>query len=48
MVVDVEQSPSELAAANQGFNYGLFNTDFSQSPPQSQVGIMSGALDVIF
>jgi len=47
-VVDVEQDPAELAAANQGFNYGLFNTNFSQSPPQSKVGIMSVALDVIF
>ena len=47
-VVDVEQSPSELAKANQGFNYGLFNTNFSQSPPMSKVGIMSVALDVIF
>jgi hypothetical protein len=47
-VVDLEQDPSELAAANQGFNYGLFNTNFSQSPPQNDVGIMSVALDVIF
>ena len=47
-VVDVEQDPAELQAANQAFNYGLFNTNFSQSPPQSQVGIMSIALDVIF
>jgi hypothetical protein len=47
-VVDVEQDPSELAAANQGFNYGLFNTNFTQSPPQNDVGIMSVALDVIF
>jgi len=38
----------ELAKANQGFNYGLFNTNFSQSPPMSKVGIMSVALDVIF
>ena len=48
MVVDVEQDASELAEANQGFNYGLFNTNFSQSPPQNKVGIMSVALDVIF
>jgi len=47
-VIDVEQSSSELAKANQNFNYGLFNTNFSQSPPQSKVGIMSVALDVIF
>lgn len=47
-VVDVEQDPAELQAANQGFNYGLFNTNFSQSPPQNDVGIVSVALDVIF
>ena len=47
-VVDLEQDPAELQAANQGFNYGLFNTNFSQSPPQNDVGIMSVALDVIF
>ncbi len=47
-VVDVEQDPAELANANQGFNYGLFNTNFSQSPPMNKVGIMSVALDVIF
>jgi len=47
-VIDVEQDPSELASANQNFNYGLFNTNFSQSTPQSKVGIMSVALDVIF
>ena len=47
-VVDVEQDPSELAAANQGFNYGLFNTNFDQLGPQDKVGIMSVALDVIF
>jgi len=48
MVVDVEQSPSELAKANQGFNYGLFNTNFGQDAPQDKVGIASVALDVIF
>ena len=48
MVVDVENDPAELQAANQGFNYGLFDTNFSQSPPQEQVGIVSVALDVIF
>ncbi|MCK4833973.1 MAG: hypothetical protein KAT12_04315 [Gammaproteobacteria bacterium] len=48
MVVDVEQDPAELAAANQGFNYGLFNTNFTQSTPQDKIGIMSVALDVIF
>ena len=47
-VVDVEQDPAELQAANQGFNYGLFNTDFSRLGPQEKVGIMSVALDVIF
>ncbi len=47
-VVDVEQDLAELQAANQGFNYGLFNTNFSQSPPQNDVGIVSVALDVIF
>jgi hypothetical protein len=47
-VVDVEQDPAELQAANQGFNYGLFNTNFSQFGPQEKVGIMSVALDVIF
>ena len=47
-VVDVEQDPAELQAANQAFNYGLFNTNFSQSPPQNNVGIVSVALDVIF
>jgi hypothetical protein len=47
-VVDVEQDPNELADANQMFNYGLFNTNFTQSPPQEKVGIASVALDVIF
>jgi hypothetical protein len=47
-VVDVEQDPAELQAANQGFNYGLFNTNFYQSTPQNDVGIISVALDVIF
>jgi len=47
-VVDVEQDPSTLADANQGFNYGLFNTNFDQLGPQDNVGIMSVALDVIF
>ncbi len=47
-VVDVEQDPAELASANQQFNYGLFNTNFTQSSPQNDVGIMSVALDVIF
>ncbi|RKZ63649.1 MAG: hypothetical protein DRQ44_09910 [Gammaproteobacteria bacterium] len=47
-VVDVEQDPAELQAANQGFNYGLFNTDFSRLGPHEKVGIVSVALDVIF
>ena len=48
MVVDVEQDPTELTAANQMFNFGLFNTNFDQAGPQDKVGIMSIALDVIF
>ena len=49
MVVDVESDPSELAAANQGLNYGLFNTDFSKpGAPTEKTGILSVALDVIF
>jgi hypothetical protein len=47
-VVDVEQDPTTLQDANQGFNYGLFNTNFEQLGPQDKVGIMSVALDVIF
>jgi len=47
-VVDVEQDPTELQNANQGFNYGLFNTNFDQLGPQDKVGIMSVAMDVIF
>ena len=47
-VVDVEQGSSTLSDANQNFNYGLFNTNFGITPPQSKVGIMSVALDVIF
>jgi len=47
-VIDVEQDAAELTAANQGFNYGLFNTDFSRLGPQDNVGIFSVALDVIF
>lgn len=47
-VVDVEQDASELADANQQFNYGLFNTNFTQPSPQDKIGIMSVALDVIF
>ncbi len=47
-VVDLEQDATELQKANQGFNYGLFNTDFSRGAPQDKVGILSIALDVIF
>jgi hypothetical protein len=47
-VIDVEQDTTELTAANQGFNYGLFNTDFSRLGPQDKVAIFSVALDVIF
>jgi len=46
-VVDVEQDNLQ-ADTNHGFNYGLFNTDFTQVGPQDNVGIMSVALDVIF
>lgn len=48
MVVDVETDSTELASANQQFNYGLFNTNFDQAGPQDKVGILSVALDVIF
>lgn len=48
MVVDVETDPTELASANQGFNYGLFDTNFDVAGPTNNVGIMSIALDVIF
>ena len=50
-VIDVNQDPGDLAAANEPFNqinYGLFNTNFDQSTPQNDVGIISVALDVIF
>ena len=47
-VVSVEDDPAELAAANQGVNYGLFNADFTKAPPSDDVGIISVALDVIF
>ena len=47
-VVDVEDDPAELAAANQQANYGLFNTDFTKQSPTDKVGIISVALDVIF
>ncbi len=47
-VIDVETDPAQLQSAKQGFNYGLFNTDFSRVGPQKKVGIMSVALDVIF
>ena len=46
-VVDIAQD-SESLNQNGGFNYGLFDTDFNRAPPQSNVGIMSVALDVIF
>ncbi len=45
----LRQDPSELSSMLiQGFNYGLFNTNFDQLGPQDKVGIMSVALDVIF
>ncbi|VAW53148.1 hypothetical protein MNBD_GAMMA06-1995 [hydrothermal vent metagenome] len=48
-VIDVEQDFDKLVNdSNQFFNYGLFNTNFGQSPPQDKVGIASIALDVIF
>lgn len=47
-VIDVENDPAELAEANQGFNYGLFNTNLTTPGLKEKVGIMSVALDVIF
>ncbi len=47
-VVDVEQDANELASANQGMNFGLFDTSFSNAPPTEKVGVTSIALDVIF
>lgn len=47
-VVDVEDDMNTLMEANQGVNYGLFNTDFTLLPPKDKVGIASIALDVIF
>ena len=50
-VISVEEDFNEIqSTAGQGqlFNYGLFNTDFTQSPPQKDIGIASVALDVIF
>lgn len=47
-VIDIEDDPAELAAANQGVNYGLFNTDFTKAPPSGNVNVISVALDVIF
>ncbi len=47
-VISVEDSSAELADANQEFNYGLFNTDFTKAAPTDDVGILSIALDVIF
>lgn len=46
-VIDVEQDNLE-ADTNHGFNYGLFNTNFTKVGPQENVGILSVALDVIF
>jgi hypothetical protein len=47
-VVDVSTDPIDLANANQGFNFGLFDTSFSVASPTEKVGITSIALDVIF
>jgi len=47
-VVDVEQDPKALAEANQGMNFGLFDTSFTNAPPTEKVGVTSIALDVVF
>lgn len=48
-IVDVEQDLAELGAANQQFNFGLFDSDFANlAPPTEKVGVTSIALDVIF
>ncbi len=47
-VVDVENDPTELAEANQGVNFGLFDTSFTLMPPAEKVNVFSVALDVIF
>jgi len=56
-VIDVNQDQADLADAKEPggpsfgipyINYGLFNTNFNQSSPQNNVGIVSVALDVIF
>jgi hypothetical protein len=47
-VVNIAQDAKSLSEAHQQTNYGLFNTDFNRQPPQSNVGIVSVALDVIF
>ena len=47
-IIDVEDNPSDLADANQQVNYGLFNANFNNPPPDGKVGIISVALDVIF
>ncbi len=48
-VIDVEQDPTVLAEANQGINFGLFDSNFAtMNPPGEKVGVTSIALDVVF
>jgi hypothetical protein len=47
-VIDVSTDPTDLANANQQFNFGLFDTSFTVPSPTQKVGIASVALDVIF
>ncbi len=47
-VVDVEQDANVLADANQGMNFGLFDTSFTSAAPTEKVGVTSIALDVVF
>jgi hypothetical protein len=52
-IVDVENDPAELAdkepiGPSGPINYGLFDADFTRTPPSDKVGIASIALDVIF
>lgn len=47
-IVDVEQDPAVLAEANQSFNFGLFDTSFTNAAPTEKVGVTSIALDVVF
>ena len=48
-VIDVEQDATALAEANQGLNFGLFDSNFAtMNPPGEKVGLTSIALDVVF